>query len=165
MWFSVLAGSNEPQGCESGSGNTDVEGSSSLKDSTGWEACSDWSDWNLLENKWKRSRSAKAPSDPVHRHAETFSKETRERKTVTEDEMRIKCLFPPREELGLHIPGIAAAFRTIRTVCAGSEWPSVRHSRAQFAQRRETGQRYRPSPDLRPQPRSSTLAGLTVESS
>lgn len=49
MWFSALAGSKEPHGCESGSGNTDVEGSSPLKDSTGWEACSDWSDWNLPE--------------------------------------------------------------------------------------------------------------------
>lgn len=39
----------------------------------------------------------------------------------------MKCRFfffsPPREELGLSIPGIAAGFRTIRTVCAGSEWP------------------------------------------
>lgn len=87
MWFSLFAGSNQPKGCESGSGNTDVEGSGSLKDSTGWEARSDWPDWNLLEKKWKRNRSAKAPSDPVHRCAETFSKETRERKTVTENEM------------------------------------------------------------------------------
>lgn len=55
MWFSVFAGSNKPQGCESGSGNTDVEGSSSLKDSTGWEACSDWSDWNLLGKACKRN--------------------------------------------------------------------------------------------------------------
>lgn len=67
MWFSALAGSKEPHGCESGSGNTAGEGSSPLQDSTGWEACSDWSDWNLLEKKrrWKRSRSANATSDPV----------------------------------------------------------------------------------------------------
>lgn len=56
MWFSVLAGSNEPLGCESGSGNTDVEGSSSLKDSAGWEAFfSDWPGWNLLGKKKKKS--------------------------------------------------------------------------------------------------------------
>lgn len=30
MWFSALAGSKEPHGRESGSGNTDVEGSSPL---------------------------------------------------------------------------------------------------------------------------------------
>lgn len=71
MWFSALAGSKEPHGCESGSGNTDVEGSSPLKDSTGWEACSDWSDWNLpgkktkKKTRWKRSRSANATSDLV----------------------------------------------------------------------------------------------------
>lgn len=57
MWFSVFAGSNEPRGRESGSGNADVEDGSSLKDSTGWEACSDWSDWNLLEKKTKKKEA------------------------------------------------------------------------------------------------------------
>lgn len=59
MWFSVFAGSNEPRGRESGSGNADVEDSSSLKDSTGWEACSDWADWNLLEKKASGSGAAR----------------------------------------------------------------------------------------------------------
>lgn len=145
MWFSVFTGSNEPQGCESGSGNTDVEGSSSLKDSTGLEACSDWSDWNLLEKKWKRNRSTKAPSNPVHLNAETFSKETRERKTVTENEIPFFFFFFPERNWGSAFLASPPPSEQSVLCVSAVNGRSVRRSRAQFAQRRETSQSYRPT--------------------
>lgn len=50
---------------ESGSGNTDVEVSSSPQDSAGWEASSDWSDWNLPGGK--KSGKRDGPSSVVER--------------------------------------------------------------------------------------------------
>lgn len=68
--------------------------------------------------------------------------------------------FPPREELGLGIPGIAATFRTIRTVFAGSEWAQCVTLAGPVCPAEGDQPKLpacseaRPSPKLRPQPLS-----------